>query len=159
MTTNGAPPPNGPSAQLARSRSFAAAWAFLFAAMSVYWALGGMAGVDQLGVSIQRDAEAREGAFVASLWGTAALKAAGGALVLSLHRHRLLRLAGWVAGVLLLLYGGAGLVEKLLIELGAIDVPDGLGTHAIVRWYLFLWDPFWLLGGALFCLAARDARR
>src|SRR5262245_61589865 len=67
-------------------------------------------------------------------------------------------LAGWGASALFLVYGAANLVQDGLIVLGAIPVPVGLGAAA-ARWRLFLWDPWWLLGGVLFALAAWSYRR
>jgi hypothetical protein len=57
--------------------------------------------------------------------------------------------------VLLTLYGAANLVQHGLMEAGIVDTPDGLGSDA-VTWHLALWDPWWLLGGILFLLAARE---
>lgn len=139
----------------------AAVWAFAFAALSAYWALGGMAGIDQLAESIQRDADERSGGFVATLWVTVGLKALAGVLALALFQSwgaRLpqgaLGIAAFVTGLGLTLYGAGGTAEKALIELGVADLPESIGNHAANRWYLFLWDPFWLLGGVLFTLAA-----
>ncbi len=45
----------------------AAAWAFVFAAMSFYWAAGGTAGASTLGETITRAGREREPLFVAIL--------------------------------------------------------------------------------------------
>ncbi len=63
---------------------------------------------------------------------------------------------GWLAGALLTLYGALSTAEKALMGLGTIDTPASLEGR--VDWYLFLWDPLWLLGGILFLLAARGPR-
>ncbi len=141
----------------------AAAWSFVFAAMSFYWAAGGTAGVETLGNEIERLSEERDSGFVAEVWATGALKVAGGLLALATLRPawgyisgRALRIAVWVAGGLLTLYGAANLIQHGLMKAGAVDTPSGLGSEA-ATWHLVLWDPWWLLGGILFLLAAREA--
>ena len=52
----------------------------------------------------------------------------------------------WGCAILFSLYGVLGFVEKLLMGLGALAVPDGLGED-VVWWYVFLWEPIWILGG------------
>lgn len=143
----------------------AAAWSFAFAALSFYWAAGGTVGAETLGNEIERLSEERDSGFVAELWVTAVLKVLGGLLALALAQpqqdlipRRALGIAGWIAGGLITLYGAANLVQHGLMEAGAVDTPDGLGSEA-VTWHLALWDPWWLLGGILFLLAAREYRR
>jgi hypothetical protein len=143
----------------------AAAWSFVFAAMSFYWAAGGTAGAETLGNEIERLAEERDSGFVAELWVTAILKVLGGLLALALAQPRwdlvparALGIAGWIAGGLITLYGAGNLIQHGLMEAGAVDTPDDLGSEA-VTWHLALWDPWWLLGGILFLLAAREYAR
>lgn len=138
----------------------AAAWSFAFALVSVAWALGSDLGADTLARSIEEQGRERSGGFVATLWLTVALKALAGAIALSLVQPwgrrlpRWLRLSGaWGAAVILTLYGAAGIVEKVLWKTGVREVPASFGADR-VDWYLFFWDPFWLLGGILFSLAA-----
>ena len=44
------------------------------------------------------------------------------------------------------------------MALGALDIPADVG-RAAVAWYIFLWEPIWLLGGLLFLATARAAPR
>jgi Protein of unknown function (DUF3995) len=143
----------------------AAAWAFAFAAVSFYWAAGGEVALDTLAVEIERDARARDSATVALTWATGAVKVLGGLVALALVRpwgasipRRLLLVLAMGAGAGLTLYGAAGLVEKILMKTGAIDVSASFGSDRVI-WYLLLWDPYWLLGGILFLLAALRFRR
>jgi hypothetical protein len=143
----------------------AAAWAFLFAAASFYWAAGGELALDTLAVEIERDALARDSDAVTITWVTGALKVVAGLVALALVRpwgaripRRLLLVATAAAGAGFALYGAAGLVEKILMEAGAIDVSASFGSDRVI-WYLLLWDPYWLLGGILFLLAAVRFRR
>lgn len=64
-------------------------------------------------------------------------------------------MAGWGTGILLTLYGAFGIVNGLLAELGVTKSSD----PATVRWYLFVWEPIWLLGGLLFMAASRHHGR
>jgi hypothetical protein len=143
----------------------AAAWSFLFAVMSFYWALGGTAGAETLGSAFTDPAVVGDPVFVAFLWITAALKALIGLIALALiHVHgkrllrRLLLIAAWGTGILLSLYGAALLIQHGLMALGSSNIPASIGSMTAVRWHLFFWDPFWLLGGILFLAAARFAK-
>jgi hypothetical protein len=138
------------------------AWATLFAALSFYWAAGGDGLVTTLAHTLRADAAKRDAGFVATIYATAVLKLAAAALAISLVRPwpapRLRRGLAWAAGVGLTLYGLAGEVEKILMKTGAIDVPKSFG-HDAVDWYLFLWEPVWILGGVLFLLSAYTSSR
>jgi hypothetical protein len=137
----------------------AAAWALLFAALSFYWAAGGRLGVDTLARPIRERATARDPDFMRIVWATGVLKVVAALLALALVHpwgrsipRRMLLVAGWAAGAVLVLYGGMGMVGAGLAELGVTEASD----PETVRWYLFLWEPVWLVGGALFLLAAWD---
>ena len=143
-----------------RAAYAAAAWMVIFAAMSFYWAAGGMVGAETLGPAISDRAEVRDPDFVAVLWATAVAKLLGAGLALALVQpcgrrlpRRLLLTVAWAAAGLILLYGAANLVQHALMVTGVLDVPAGLGRTA-ARWHLFFWDPFWLLGGGLLAAAA-----
>lgn len=151
----------------ARSRlpaAAAAAWATAFAAASAYWAAGGTGGSATIANDLAERAAARDPGFVATLWTAAALKLLLAALALALARPvagRLgsaVRFAGWASGTALALYGLVGLVEFVSMGLGIREVPAGIG-HAAIAWYIFLWEPAWVLGGILFLAAARTAPR
>jgi hypothetical protein len=136
----------------------AAAWAFVFAAVSFYWALGGRASVETQALSVR--AQIDDADFIAVLWATGALKLFAGLIALALVRpfgarfpRRPLLLVAWATAGLLLLYGGAGWVQAGLWETGIQDVPVSVGAKA-ARWKLIFWEPFWLLGGLLFGLVA-----
>nr|QRG34985.1 DUF3995 domain-containing protein [Micromonospora sp.] len=135
-------------------------WSLLFAALSFYWAAGGLVGAGTIGPAVEGPALAREPVFVAVLWATAVLKLIAAALAFTLVRRLprwaprwLLLLAGWGAATLLSLYGLANLAQHLLIVAGVVEVPAGLGRAAL-PWHLLLWDPIWLAGGLLFTLTA-----
>lgn len=153
-----------PSAARSRwSTGFAYAacgWALVFAAMSFYWAAGGIAGANTLGADITGPALARDPVFVALLWGTGAMKVAGGLMALALAQpwDRLLPrwlplTTTWIGGVFMLVYAGANLAVRGLMAIGVLSTPVSMRTPA-AQWHLLLWDPWWLLGGLLFIAAA-----
>src|SRR6266498_1941587 len=119
----------GPAAAHGANRAVyaAAAWALVFAAMSFYWAAGGSIGSSTMSDAIVEPARARELGFVALLWTTGALKAIAGLLALALIRPwgrvlpRWIPLtATWVAGVGMLLYGGANLLVRAVMAAGLL---------------------------------------
>lgn len=143
----------------------AAIWAFAFVLVSFYWAAGGTFGGDTLARSIEEQSRNPTGSFLAIVWVTGVLKALVGLLALAIvhswgaHIPRWFVLLGvWTAGIIFTLYGLVGIIENLLWETGMRDVPASFGADC-VRWYLFFWEPFWLLGGILFLLTAWQARR
>jgi hypothetical protein len=143
----------------------AVTWSLLFGLLSLWWAAGGMLAVSTLARSIRDAARAGDDAMLRMALVTGLLKLAGGALaLLSLRppgnrRVRMVMLSLlWGAGVLLTLYGVLGMVEKVLWVTGATDVPASFGEDAVV-WYLVLWEPVWIVGGALFLLTAWRAGR
>lgn len=135
----------------------AAGWAVIFAVLHFFWALGGEVGLDVS--SGERLASGRPAWFVAGgLWGVGFLCLIGSAVALGLEqrgvqgrRWRLLRLLGLAICVLLLVRGV--LIEVLLIA-GVLTV--GEVSAAQKFWTLVVWNPWFILGGALFGLAVRS---
>lgn len=140
-------------------------WALVFAAMSVYWALGGAMGLDTLSPTIQALASERDPEFVANMWITGVLKIGGGMLALVLIRplgewlpRRLVLVMAWGGTAILLVHGGDFLVRGVLWGSGVLAVPESVDSM-VVRGYTFLWGPWWLVGGGLFGTAALDYTR
>jgi Protein of unknown function (DUF3995) len=135
----------------------ACAWALAFAVPSLYWGLGGEAGIGSIAAQPEEIAGVSDDGIVLA---TAGIKVLAGIAVLALvegwlrdRAHAALRIAVRVAGVLLILYGAAEVVDHLLMVTGAIDTPPELGSTA-AAWHLALWDPYFILGGALFWIAS-----
>jgi hypothetical protein len=139
----------------------AAVWAFAFAAVSFYWAAGGQFGVATIAADIDAIPLAGDPRFVTA---TGVAKIAAGCLPLALHRavgtpRRRLRVVVWIVGGAFALYGLANFVDHAAMTTGLRAAPEALGATA-ARWHLLFWDPFWMLGGALFLATARaDAGR
>jgi len=131
--------------------------------MSFYWAAGGTLGAATLSpdlLTIGQDLW-----FRFAVWGTGVLKVLAGVLALALVQrwgrriHLRLRLgAAWSIGGFMVLYAGANLAVRALMALGILGTPASMFSEA-ARWHLLFWDPWWLVGGLLFCLAAWAARR
>src|SRR5579885_3449009 len=113
----------------------ACAWACVFAAVSFYWAAGGIAGVETNAPAITAPVLARDPTWIAILWGTGALKIIAALLALALVRpwgrlipRRLLLIAAWSASAVMGLYeGAASMVQHGLMVAGIVSIPVGLG--------------------------------
>jgi hypothetical protein len=162
-------PANGPTARRAWPAYSAAAWALLFGAQSLSAAIAVMSGsafgADTVGADIAHMARTGDRGLVATLWLAAFAKALVGALALAPVRpfgrrlpRRALTVTTTVVGALILLYGVANLAQHVLMKTGATAIPPGLGADAL-PWHLWLWDPYWILGGLLFLLAAAASAR
>jgi hypothetical protein len=126
---------------------FAACWCALFAALHVYWALGGDIGLaSSAGPEL---AAQRPTWFVLfGLWGVAALLLAGAAFCLLRHRWQRV---GQFAGAILV---ARGVLIEFVLLVGIADV------SAEERfWSLLLWNPWFALGGVLWLLAFNRSPR
>ncbi len=146
----------------------ASAWAGMFAAQSVVSAVlvtaGSATGADTFGTGIAQMARAGDGGLIALLWLAGAAKAVAAAAALAAVRpwgrrlpRNLLVAAMYAIGGATAAYGLADLAATGLIRAGAITLPKGLGSRALA-WHLWLWDPYWTLGGVLFLFAASALR-
>lgn len=132
----------------------AAVWAFAFAALSAFWALGGR-------VELHPSELAGPSAPLVLMNVLAGLaKVALGLLALaSLSSRRtwsMLGVALWTAGLALLAYGVVGMLANGLVLANVIDLGR---PPSRFHWnYLLLWDPYFVLGGVLFLLTARSYR-
>ena len=141
----------------------ACVWAFVFAAPSFYWAAGGTAGMAALSTGIAE--MGRDPRFVVLVWATGVAKVLAGILALALVRpwgrrvpRWVLLAGGWGGGLLLLFHGGDFVLQGALALGGFVDVPASAPWETI-RWYTFLWGPYFLLGGILFCAATWHYQR
>lgn len=155
------------SARQATRYAYAAfTWALVFTLMSFYWAAGGRLGLETLGEGFATSGFTSNPTLIAMTWITGILKLVAGVAALSLvqrwgERFPLrLRLFGvWLAGILFVLYAVGNAVQHILMLTGGMSIARTLGNAEAVRWHMFFWDPFWLVGGLLFIAAAYYARR
>lgn len=142
----------------------ACAVAFAYAGVSLYWALGGMAGLSTVGGVAQRMARSGGAAAIAFISVTVLLKVVGGLLALAMVRpwgerlpSRAVGIVGIAASLVLIAYGAVDVVGESLTETGAVR-PAAVDWTAL-RWHLALWDPWFLVWGLLLAVATRGYRR
>ncbi|WP_020662626.1 DUF3995 domain-containing protein [Amycolatopsis benzoatilytica] len=133
----------------------AAAWGILFAIPSFVWATGTTFGADST-VSPTLVQLARDGVpwFIAVLVVTGLLKLFGAVIGLGLLKPRsrwagrTLVFCGGGAAILLLWHGGLFVVQGVAVRAGLLTVPSEM--NPLVGWYLYLWGPWFILGGLAF---------
>jgi hypothetical protein len=147
-----------------RAAWFACALGLAYAAVSVYWALGGAALLDTLGGALER--EARSGSFTSQVlaWSAAILKLVGAALpvavvqIVDWSRGRSwLRVLCWTEAVLLTVYGLVLTTAGLAVQSGLVSTSAHADRRALA-WHAFLWDPWFLAWGSLVTFALLAAR-
>jgi len=125
-----------------------------FAAVSVYWGLGGTWLLDTVGGPLEKQARAgTTGAYVAA-WAAAALKLTAAVLPLLAVRgltraawHRTVWVLAWLAGGILTIYG---LLQTTIAVLALAGVlAPGSFTPTVQAWHAFFWDPWFLIWGIL----------
>lgn len=137
-------------------------WRFLFALISFYWAGGGMLGAKTLGGFIYKKAMEREPSFITLVWFTGFVKLCGGVFLLLLLRrwsniiNRILYFSALIAGIFLSLYGLANFITLILSSIGLLSLQ--IDNYAL-RWRLFFWEPFWIIGGVFFILSAIEFKK
>ena len=139
----------------------AAVWSALFAALHLYWAFGGSMGLAE-SAGARLAAERPIGFVALGLYGVAVLLGVAAVLGLVLARGVLVGRRGWALPLL-----GAGIAAILLLRAIGVELllltDRGYGGGGISpaqrRWSLVLWNPWFLLGGISFALAALAARR
>jgi len=121
-------------------------WCVAFAAVHVYWAVGGNVGLPSAaGVDL---ATRRPALFVlVGLWGTATLLLLGAGFSAGLAEGRP---QGRLLGVTLL---ARGIILELVLITGAGGIAASVGA-AETRWSLVLWNPWFALGGVAFLVTA-----
>ena len=164
---------SGRSASAARDRPAvgivaayaAAAVAFAYALLSLYWAAGGRGLVSTIGGFVEQ--MARRGGVAVVLLAVAAMaaKAVGGLIALALVRPwgRALRrlwllIVSAAASVLLIVYGGLYVAAGALVLAGVLH-PSGSVDRTALRWHVGLWDLWFLVWGILLAVATASYQR
>jgi hypothetical protein len=131
----------------------------LYAAVSVYWGLGGTWLVDTVGGSLAKLGRGHNAGVIAAVWGAAVLKLIAAALPLLALRHRsgsrrdrALWVLAWIAAGVLIAYGLVLTAVGLLVQADVIHASK-TADHRALAWHAYLWDPWFLLWGALIAAA------
>ena len=129
----------------------AGAWALVFAVVHLYWALGGTVGLPN-GMSVDMN----PALFVIDVLAVP-LCVVGALLALSLVRpwgrlfpRRLLLAGAWAVCALLIVHSAPTLVEGVLVVTGLRDAEPSV----LERWSLFVYEPWFFVGGILYGAAA-----
>ncbi len=136
----------------------AAALAFASALVTLYWTLGGTAGLDTVGGPFEELARERSPGALALGAAVVVAKVGAGLLALALLRRpgRGPATTAAVGGALLACYGG------LLVGVGAVvllGVGEPPADAYALRWHVGVWDLWFLLWGAALAAAGMRARR
>lgn len=127
------------------------------AAVSAYWLLGGTALLDTVGGEIERWGRERGPFVVLALAGVVVIKSAVAVVPMvddAAMLGRWIRRLGWVAAVVLVLYGGLLTMVGLLVQVGVINAAAEADTKALA-WHAFFWDPWFLIWGIALVLHLR----
>jgi Protein of unknown function (DUF3995)/NYN domain len=129
-----------------------------YAAISVYWGLGGTWLLDTVDGTLARSSGA-----LAAVWAAAVVKAVAAALPVCAvadllpSRRRLVRLLSWTEAVVLTGYGLVLSVAGWLVQAGVIR-PGANADHRALAWHAYLWDPWFLVWGLLAAIALMRSR-
>jgi hypothetical protein len=144
--------------------SAAAVVGLLYAAVSIYWGLGGNALLDTVGGTLAGQGRAGNTGIVLAVWAAVVAKTIAALLPLlavrGLSSPRLQRTAwvlAWVEAVILMGYGFLLTAVGLLVQADVIHASAN-ADHRALAWHAYLWDP-WFLAWGLLVTAALLRRR
>jgi hypothetical protein len=136
----------------------------LYAAVSVYWGLGGTWLLATVGGALQRQGRAGTATLVLAVWAAVILKMVAAVLpLLALRRvahpgwNRAVSRLAWIEAVILTVYGLVLTVVDMLVRAGIIH-PSANADHRASVWHAYLWDPWFLLWGLLVVAALLRGR-
>jgi uncharacterized protein DUF3995 len=136
----------------------------LYAAISVYWGVGGTWLVDTIGGSLARLGRERNAAVITAVWAAAVLKLTAAILPLlvvaelsSPRVNRAARLLAWIAAAILTAYGAVLTTSGLLVQTNIIHA-SATADHRALEWHAYLWDPWFLVWGLLIATALLRSR-
>jgi len=131
----------------------------LYAAISVYWGLGGTWLLNTVGGSLQK--RAGDASVVVAVWAAVLLKAVAAVLPLQLVRPRgsprqirVIRVMTWIEAAVLTTYGFGLTAVGLLVQAYVIHA-SATADHRALAWHAYLWDPWFLIWGLLVIGALR----
>ena len=138
-----------------------------YAAISVYWAVGGRWPLNTVGISLSQPGQAGHLATLLAVWGAAAVKAVAALLPLLAigvwprtangGLRRLGRVLTWTEAAILVGYGLVLTASGLLVQAGVIKAAAHADPLAL-KWHAYLWDPWFLIWGIFVFLALWRSR-
>jgi hypothetical protein len=138
-----------------------------YAAISVYWAVGGRWLLNTVGISLSQRGQAGHLAALLAVWGAAAVKAVAALLPLLAvgvwprtangGLRRLARVLTWIEAAILTGYGLILTASGLLVQAGVIKAAANADRLAL-KWHAYLWDPWFLIWGIFVFLALWRSR-
>jgi hypothetical protein len=142
-----------------------------YAAVSVYWALGGTWLLDTVGGTLEQQGRAGNAGIILAVCAAAVLKVIGAIVPLAAavgvtsaqatiagRRRVQVRVLAWLEAAILTIYGLVLTVAGLLVQSGAIASAASADRRALA-WHAYLWDPWFLLWGALIAAALARSRQ
>jgi uncharacterized protein YjeT (DUF2065 family) len=157
-----------PVAQGLRLAQAACGAGLAYAAVSVYWALGGTWLLDTVGGTLEQQGRAGNAGIILAVCAAAVLKVIGAIVPLAAIGvtpgqattawRRQVRALAWLEAAILTIYGLVLTVAGLLVQSGAI-APAASADRRALAWHAYLWDPWFLLWGALVAAALVRSRQ
>ena len=138
-----------------------------YAAIIVYWAVGGRWLLNTVGISLSQPGQAGHLAALLAVWGAAAVKAVAAVLPLLAigvwprtangGLRRMARVLTWIEAAILVGYGLVLTASGLLVQAGVIEAVAHADRLAL-KWHAYLWDPWFLIWGIFVFLALWRSR-
>jgi hypothetical protein len=157
-----------PAAKGLRLAQAACGAGLAYAAVSVYWALGGTWLLDTVGGTLEQQGRTGNPGIIVAVCAAAVLKVIGAIVPLAavgvtsgqatIARRRQVRALAWLEAAILTIYGLVLTAAGLLVQSGAI-APAASADHRALAWHAYLWDPWFLLWGALVTAALVRSRQ
>jgi Protein of unknown function (DUF3995) len=159
-----------PAAKGLRLAQAACGVGLAYAAVSVYWALGGTWLLDTVGGTLEQQGRTGNPGIILAVWAAAVLKVIGaivplvavrvtsGQATIAGRRQGRVRMLAWLEAAILTIYGLVLTVGGLLVQSGAI-APAASADRRALAWHAYLWDPWFLLWGALVTAALVRSRQ
>jgi hypothetical protein len=127
----------------------------LYAAVSVYWGLGGTWLLNTVGGSLEKQGRAGHVGVMFAVWAAVVLKViAAGLPLVAVRRltspawNRAIWMLAWIEAGILAIYGLVLTTVGLLVQAGVIHA-SATADHRALAWHAYLWDPWFLIWGLL----------
>jgi uncharacterized membrane protein len=136
----------------------------LYAAVSVYWGLGGTRLLDTVGGSLEEQGRAGNPGVMLAVWAAVVVKMIAAVLPLmalrglsSPARDRAVWVLAWAEAAVLIVYGLVHTAAGLLVQADVVHASATADRRALA-WHAYLWDPWFLVWGLLVAAALLRGR-